>query len=386
MKEQIKLSELVDEIQETIMSRFEGDTFWVSAQITNVKKYETNRRCYLTLEEYAGGEKTAEVKAVFWSNYYDEIERFEKATGQVFKTGIEIICRVKVRFHKVYGLNLDVVQIDFAHTLGTLEMERQRTLEKLLKENPSTIQLFDGVYRTFNNRLPLPLVVSSIAIITAPNSDGQRDFLQEINKNKHRYHFKVKEFLTTIQGDNAHKLILEKLREIEIDDDDFDAVAIVRGGGSQTDFRPFEDYELARYVAGFPIPVFTGIGHDRNQSIVDLMAREQKTPTKVASLFVEHNFEFENRLMDLKERFFDLVSDQIENAKEKLSHAKRLVKLASPEAILNRGFAIITVNHQIVTDPAAIGEHTEMQTILKDETIYSTVIKKQKNGPGTELY
>ncbi len=385
MIEPIKLSTLLGQIQETIQTEFEGETYWVAVQITNVKKYESNRRCYLTLEEYANGEKTAEIRAVFWANYYSEIEKFEKITRQVFRNGIEIICQVKVRYHKVYGLNVDVLQIDIAHTVGSVELEKQKTLERLLKENPQTIQLFDGLYRTFNNRLSLPLVISNIALITAPNSDGQRDFQQEITKNKHGYTFKVQEFLTTIQGDNAHKLILEQLKAIEATNQPFDVIAIVRGGGSQTDFKPFDDYELSKYVANFPIPIFTGIGHDRNQSIVDLMAREQKTPTKVASLLVEHNFEFENKLIELKTQFFDLVAEQLENAKKDLINAKRIVKLASPQAILNRGFAIITSNNKIVTDPDTIEENAELQTILRDQTIYSIVTKKTKNEKRTDL-
>jgi exodeoxyribonuclease VII large subunit len=385
MFEMLKLSELVEQIQETIIDRFEGEEYWVSAQITNVKKYESNRRCYLTLEDYENGEKTAEMKAVFWSNTYGEIEKFENTTKQIFKNGIEIICKVKIRFHKVYGFNLDVLQIDIAHTIGSLELLRQQTIERLLKENPKTIQLYDGVFKTFNNRLPLPLVIKSIALITAPNSDGQRDFLQETLKNKYGYSFEVKEFLTTIQGDNAHKLILEQLKLIENSKIQFDVVAIVRGGGSQTDFKPFDDYDLSQYVANFPIPVFTGIGHDRNQSIVDLMAREQKTPTKVASLFVECNFEFENKLIELKTNFFDAIAQQIQNAKDDLNHAKRIVKLASPDAILNRGFAIITINNKIVTNPNDIKENTEIQTILRNETIFSTVTKKTKNEERTEL-
>jgi exodeoxyribonuclease VII large subunit len=322
---------------------------------------------------------------VFWANYYSEIEKFEKITKQQFKNGIEIICKVKVRFHKVYGLNLDVIQIDLAHTLGTIELERQQTLERLLKENPKTIQLFDGVYRTFNNRLPLPLVIKNIALITAPNSDGQRDFLQEITKNKYGYAFTVKEYLTTIQGEAAHKLILDQLHLIEKSKEDYDVIAIVRGGGSQTDFKPFEDYQLSTCVANFPIPIFTGIGHDRNQSIVDLMAREQKTPTKVASLFVEHNFEFENNLIELKTTFFDLVAEQLQNAKDDLDNAKRMVKLSSPQAILNRGFAIVTSNNKIVIDPTGIKENSEIEILLRDATIYSTVIKKMKNEKGIDL-
>lgn len=379
MQDNIKLSELVEQIQDTIQTRFDNEEFWISARIMDVKKYETNRRCYLKLEEYENGKKTIEIRAVFWANYYHEIEKFEKAIKQPFKDGTEIICKVKVRFHKVYGLNLDVMQIDVAHTLGILELERQQTLEKLLKENPGTIQLFDGVYKTYNNRLQLPLVIENIALITAPNSDGQRDFQQEIKRNKHEYTFSVTEFLTTIQGDTAHRLILEQLKLIEANKQKFDVVAIVRGGGSQTDFKPFDDYELSKCVANFSIPIFTGIGHDRNQSIVDLMAREQKTPTKVASLFIEHNFEFENLLIDLKIRLAEAAKEELENAKEELDHAKRIVKLSSPQAILNRGFAIIMSNNKIVVDPKTIKENSELQILLKDETIHTTVTKKTKN-------
>nr|MBP6732680.1 exodeoxyribonuclease VII large subunit [Chitinophagales bacterium] len=351
----------------------------------NVKRQPTSRRCYLTLEDYEGSSKTAEAKAVFWANSYSEIESFEKATGQKFKDGIQIICKVRIRYHKVYGLNLDVIGIDFAHTLGVLELERQRTLDRLLKENPTTVQLFDGVYRTYNNRLPLPLLIQNIALITAPNSDGQRDFLQELTLNKHRYSYKVTEFLTTIQGDNAHLLILEQLNKIKQSGQPFDVVAIVRGGGSQTDFKCFDDYELCNAVANFGIPIFTGIGHDRNQSIVDLMAREQKTPTKVAAMLVEHNFEFENRLIDLKNRIADAVQTSLQNAKDNLRNAKRIIKLASPKAILDRGFAMLMVDGKIITDPKLISENSQIQTVLRDEVIYSTVTEKKKNGKRTKL-
>ena len=194
MIEKIKLSELLEEVQETIQGRFEGETYWITAQLTNVKKQESNRRCYLAFAEYENGVKIAEIRGVFWANYYGEIERYEKYTKQDFKDGIEITCKVKVRFHKVYGLNLDILQIDLEHAIGSLELERQQTLERLQKENPKTIKLIDGIYRTFNNCLPLPKVIEKIALITAPNSDGQRDFLQETLKNKHGYSFQLKSF------------------------------------------------------------------------------------------------------------------------------------------------------------------------------------------------
>lgn len=379
MTEQIKLSALLDQIQGIVQNRFEGESFWIEAQIMNVKKYISNRRCYLTLEEYENGNKIAEVKGIFWANFYSQIENFEKVTKQTFTDGIKIICKVRVKYHKVYGLNLDIMAIDLAHTLGTLELERQHTLERLIKENPKTVQFIDGSYKTFNNRLPLPLVISRIALITAPNSDGQRDFQQEIQNNKHKYSIYINEFLTTIQGEQAHKLILQQLKLIEKINEKFDVVAIVRGGGSQTDFKPFDDFDLSNLVANFPIPILTGIGHDRNQSIVDLMAREQKTPTKVASLIVENNFDFENNLIELKTRLSDTIKEQIDNATEKLNNAKRIVKLSSPQAILDRGFAIITCNNKIVVDPKTIKENAQLETLLKNETIHSTVTKKTKN-------
>lgn len=385
MPEAIALSVLVDQIQDCIQQTFEGRMYWVTARIMNVKKYLPNRRCYLTLEEYENRTKKAEMRSVFWATAYHEIEKFEQLTGQIFKDGIEITCRVKVRFHAVYGLNFDIVQIDIAHTLGQLELERQQTLDRLVKENPGTIQLFDGVYITRNNRLPLPAVIEKIALITAPNSDGQRDFRQEIAKNRHQYTFAVTEFLTTIQGDNAHHLIAEQLRLVEQSGQQFDAVAIVRGGGSQTDFKPFDDYELCRMIAHFHIPVFTGIGHDRNQSIADLMAREQKTPTKVAALFVDHNFEFENKLINLKENFFDAVNQQIEYAADALHHAKRIVKLSSPQAIIDRGFAILTMNGKIITDPAKLKAGATIETLLRETIIYSTVTQKKKNDRPSDL-
>jgi len=385
MPQAIKLSELAYEIQETMEARFEGETFWVTAEISDVKKYISTRRCYLKLVERDGNSTNTELRAVFWANYYNEIELFEKKTKQNFADGIEITCEVKVRFHPKYGLNLDVIKIDVAYTLGTIELERQKTLEKLVQENPKHIKLVEGNYITYNNRLPLPIVIQRVALITAPNSDGQRDFKQELEKNKHGYAFSVTEFLTQIQGDNAHQLILEQLQLVYNNKENFDMVAIVRGGGSQTDFKPFEDYELAKTVANFPIPIYTGIGHDRNTSIVDMMAREHKTPTKVAASIIEHNFEFENSIIELKERLNQQVDYILENAKENIQDLKRLVKLASPANIMKKGFAIITIKDKIIIDPKNIQPHTEIDILLQDQIIYTTVTKKEKNAQRTNL-
>ncbi len=377
MPPKIKLSELVDHIQETIQDRFEGEVFWITTQIVDVKKQESARRCYLKFVEKENNTITTELRGVFWSFYYNQIEDFEKFTKQNFADGIEITCLVRVKFHPRFGLSLEALQIDFAYTLGTIEIERQKTLDRLLKENPTMVKLFDGVYRTFNHSLLFPDIIQRIALITAPNSDGQRDFRQEAENNKHGYSFVIKEFLTQIQGDGVHFLILQQLKLIEKEKEKFDVVVIVRGGGSQTDFKPFDNYELCQCIAGFPLPIITGIGHDRNTSIADMMARQQKTPTKVASLIVDHNLEFENKLIALRERFFDNVSLLLESAKNDLKEMKRLVKLSSPATILNKGFAIVLIDNKIITDPKKIKEGSSMQTLLKKENIHSTVTRKE---------
>ena len=385
MSNAITLSELTQEIQNTLDERFAGQSFWISAEISDVKKQNVSKRCYLKLIERSGSTTLAELKAVFWSNSYDQIEAFEKSTKQEFVNGLKIICLVKVRFHQIYGLNADVLQIDIAHSLGTIELERQATLEKLLKENPNQIQQIGEYYRTISNSLPLPIVVQRIALITAVNSDGQRDFLKEISENKFGYQLEVREYLCTIQGDTAHELIIQQLNEIEKEKDHFDVVAIVRGGGSQTDFEPFEKYDLAKKVALFPLPIFTGIGHDRNISIVDLMARPYKTPTKVAAQLIEYNFEFENLMLRLKERFDQEAIQLMHSAKEELSKVKRLVKMASPSSTLKRGFAIISKNKKIVVHPTQISLGDTVDIELMNEILTSQILKKEIHEKGNDL-
>ncbi len=383
MPQKIKLSELVDQIKGTLQQRFAGEVFWITSEITNVKPQEVSRPYrFITFIEKENNTTKAQINGVFWSNALDQIDQFEKATKQPFVSGLELTCKVRVAFNNRYGLQLEVLEIDYSYAVGKIEIERQQTIERLIKENPTTIKLIDGQFRTFNNSLPLPILIQKIALITAPNSDGQRDFKKEMENNKHEYAFSVVEFLTQIQGDNAHTLILQQLKLIEQEKEKFDLVVIVRGGGSQTDFKPFDDYELSKYAAGFPLPILTGIGHDRNTSIVDLMCFQYKTPTKVATFILDHNFEFEAAILDFKERVSARVKDLFENAKADLKEMKRLVKSLSPSTILNRGFAMITINDEIITDPTKIKVNSQLQTILRNEIIHSTVTSKTKNEKG----
>lgn len=374
-----KLSELINEIDATMYIAFGGKTFWIKAEITDVKKQPDKRWCFLRFIEKNGNVITSEMKAVFWTNTYSAIEKFEANTQQAFASGLEITCCVRVRFHKRYGLALEVLDIDYAYAIGKLELERKQTLERLVLENPSIQLLNNGNYSTINNRAELPVVIQKIALITAPNSDGQRDFTNVIIKNKYGYAFSVTPFLTTIQGDGASELILMQLQRIHSSRKQFDIVAIVRGGGSDIDFKSFNDYDLARAVAMFPIPILTGIGHDRNTSIADLMARQHKTPTEAASFIVDNNLNFEQDLEQLRVRFFDAVDTLIENAKSNLIHYKQRLKNLSPQTILKKGFAIVMQNNKIITKPEEIKLNSEIQTLLREQIIHSTVTKKTKD-------
>ncbi|MGN6646341.1 MAG: exodeoxyribonuclease VII large subunit [Cytophaga sp.] len=376
----IRLSEFISEIEDCLAATFYGDTFWITTEICDVNKKPDKRWCYLKLIEKEGKNVTAEIGAVFWTLGYAYIEKFEKETKQLFKDGLEITCRVKVTFHKRWGLKLEVVEIDYAYTLGKLEAERQETLERLVKENPDHIKLVGEQYYTFNKLLPLPSVIQRIALITAPESDGQRDFRQELANNPYGYAFHVDEFLTQIQGDKAHEFIIGKLLLVEAQKERYDVVAVVRGGGSQLDLKAFDNYDLAQRIASFPIPVLTGIGHDRNTSIADLMARQEKTPTKVANVIIQRNFNFEQQVLQLKERLTDTVDALFTNAKNNLKEIKRFVKASNPLTILKKGFAIVKHDNVIVTDPARIDVAAEIQIQFDKETIYSTVTKKKKNG------
>lgn len=375
-----KLSELAGEIEDVISEGFARQTFWIKAEITDVNKKPDKRWCFLKFIEKKDSVSIAEIGGILWSNAYYNIEQFEIATQQPFASGLEITCCVKVVFHKRFGMRLEVLEIDFAYEVGKLENERKQILERLVKEGIAVNPEGSSSYYTQNNTLELPMVFEKIALIASANTDGYRDFRKVIENNKYGYHFSVTDFSTQIQGDAASKLIVEQLHRIYNSRVQFDIVVIVRGGGSDTDFKSFNDFELAKAVALFPVPILTGIGHDRNTSITDLMARQHKTPTEVATFVIDHNGDFENAVMQLRDRILVTSERLIDRARRTLDTYKRIIASSSPETILNRGFAIIKSNGKIIVDPADIAINTEIETIMKNETIYSTVTQKQENG------
>jgi exodeoxyribonuclease VII large subunit len=300
--------------------------------------------------------------------------------------------RVQVGFNAQYGLRLQILELDSGFTLGAIELQRQATLMQLVEKNPKTISLVNGAYVTLNGKLMLPMVLQKIALITAPGSDGERDFKHELMHNALGYYFEVDSYLTQIQGKDADKAILSQLDLILNMGKKYDLVAIVRGGGSQLDFSAFDTYDLGLKIATFPIPVVAGIGHERNVSIADLMCFSSlKTPTKAASFIIEHNSIFEQQIDRLKSRLVYVADGIIQSSKNNIERAsvalknaaviffkdkhnalnqKTLtIKLLDPSNVLARGYAILQNKNGIIMQADKLKKGDKITATTKDAVV-----------------
>jgi exodeoxyribonuclease VII large subunit len=323
-------------LQDVVDAQFGGQAFWVKCEVTDVKKYDQKNWCFCKFLEKKAGQIVAESQAVFWQQGYQHLRRFEQATGRKFENGIEISALVLVKFTPKYGFKLEVQELDISFALGQMELARQHTMNKLISLFPGQITQEEDRFLSPNNQLALPRIIQRVALVTANHSDGQRDFLQELSQNRLGYQFRVTGFYTTIQGETAPALLVNQLEKIAQKSHLFDVVAMVRGGGSQTDLKPFDDYELAKTIAFFPLPILTGIGHDRNTSIADLMARQFKVPTKVAAAIVEHNHLVEMDLLEWNEILENKVARMVQKKRNQLDTWGQQMQWVLPNRIAMR--------------------------------------------------
>lgn len=261
--------------------------YWVTAEISE-KKVNVSGHCYLELVEKGGANHVPKAKAsaVIWRSQYAMIASyFRSTTGQELQAGMKVLVKVVVSYHALYGLSLQITDIDPAYTLGDMERQRLETIQKL-KE--------DGVY-DMNRELPLPCVMQRIAVVSSPRAAGYQDFMRELSVGPYR--FEVTLFEAFMQGNGAEDSIVEALSRAAERYEEFDVLVVIRGGGSQSDLGCFNSYRLCSYLAQFPLPVLTGIGHDKDQSVVDLVAAVAlKTPTAVAVSLKDRMEQFEAEL------------------------------------------------------------------------------------------
>jgi exodeoxyribonuclease VII large subunit len=302
-EESRSLSELLGLVKGALQKELPGQ-YWVIAEIMELRE---NRHCYLELIEKneENDSLVAKIRATIWSSRYAMLRPFfEASTGTVLKSGIKILCKASVEFHAQYGFSLNITDIDPSYTLGDLARKKQEVILRLRREG-----VFD-----MNKELPFPLVPQRIAVISSETAAGYGDFMDSLMKNRHEFSFHTTLFPAVMQGDEAPKSITSAMELIYDSGSDYDCVVIIRGGGSKADLESFNHYDLAYFITQFPLPVITGIGHERDESVADMVAQHGlKTPTAVAEFLVDYLLTFEFRLSALLDRLSSSVKNRVQH-------------------------------------------------------------------------
>lgn len=311
----IDLLELQTSIKESIADAFPGK-YWVKAEIASWSP-RNNGHCYLSLTQSRGGKSVAEARAVIWKWNYPILKAlFEEQTGQSLQAGITVLVRVQVNFSELYGISLYIDDIDTSFTLGQQALERKRNIERLQK---------DG-YMDLQKELALPDLPYRLAVITSHTAAGYQDFRNHLLHNPEDYAFQLDLYEALMQGEQAPASIMAALEEAA--GEGYDAILILRGGGSELDLACFDDYELAIAIATCPVPVITAIGHDKDVHIADMVAHNSvKTPTALADLFLE--------AYEMQDALIDRLGQRIATAAQRLVNRQEL-RLGNAEAAIGR--------------------------------------------------
>ncbi|MBE9492523.1 MAG: exodeoxyribonuclease VII large subunit, partial [Bacteroidetes bacterium] len=272
-KQVFSLLEVTQSIERTISNRY-TNSIWVKAELLKLNHYPKSGHCYPDLVEKSGGAVVAQIRANLWKDDYQQINKiFLETTKEPLKDGINILFNARIKYHPVHGLALQILDIDPNYTLGDMVREKLETIRKLKEE-----KIFDR-----NKSLKFPLLPKRIAVISVETSKGYSDFRNKIDKNPFGYRFFYMLFPSLLQGDKAVNDMLKQLARIRKVKDHFDVVAIIRGGGGDVGLNCYDNYNLAKEIALFPLPVLTGIGHSTNETVVQMVAYKNNiTPTDVA--------------------------------------------------------------------------------------------------------
>ncbi len=302
----ITLRELQRRVKDELENRF-AQPLWVSAEISELK-VNYSGHCYMELIEKGGrnGVPTAQARAMIWSSNLPRIAAaFESETGHRLAAGMQILARVLVTYHEIYGFALQITDIDPSYTLGDMERQRRETILQLQN---------DGVW-DMNREQYMPPCAQRVAVVSSANAAGYRDFMKELNASPYRITTTL--FDAFMQGASAEESIIDALCRIADRQEEFDTVVLIRGGGSVSDLNCFNAYRLCSYVAQFPLPVLTGIGHDKDISVADMVAfRMLKTPTAVAGWLVDLAAQLDGRM--------NLAAVSLESATRQRTHAETL--------------------------------------------------------------
>ena len=381
---QYSLLELCEWIQDVVGNDM-PDRYWVRAEIASMS---VRGHCYMELvEKSENGILAAKMRATCWSNVYALLSAyFTQETGQSLHVGLQVLLEVSVEYHAVYGLSLNVWNIDPTYTLGDLAKQRQATIRQLTEDGVMELQ----------RALVVPTLPRRVAVISSADAAGYGDFCDQLKHNRYGFEFFVQLYPAVVQGDTAPKSIVDALSAIAEQEEEWDVVVIIRGGGASTDLSCFDDYILASHCAQFPLPIVAGIGHTRDVSVVDMVVHTSvKTPTAAAEWLVQHvalqverlaeldirihratqgvvNRE-KNRLVGYQQRMISAVYQALAREKNRLSLWGKTIELHSPERIFKMGYSLTTVNGKVVRTAQEVMKGDVLETHTHNGVIQSVV-------------
>ncbi|MDR3218135.1 MAG: exodeoxyribonuclease VII large subunit [Dysgonamonadaceae bacterium] len=406
----LSLSQLNELVRQAVKSAV-SETYWIMAETSDVRINGANRHCYLEFVEKNPHTNAiiARSKGYIWANTFESLKSyFEQKTGREFGSGLKVLVQVSVEFHPVFGFGLNVWDIDPDYTLGDLQAQRRAILKRLEEE---------GVL-SLNKELVLECLPQRIAVISSPTAAGYEDFLKHLSNNRQKIVFYPRLFPALMQGEQTGTSIIAALDKIFEYKNLFDVVVIIRGGGATSDLASFDSYDLAANCAQFPLPIVTGIGHERDDTVLDFVSfYRAKTPTAVADFLIDRMEETLNELMDCQENITDRAQSILSNASERLlaqasylplltnrliekeksaleiSYFKirnasmqkltqqdallkgkeAFLKLSSPEYILAKGYSITLKNGKVVKSAQELQTGDRIETVLSKGKISSTV-------------
>lgn len=388
------------------------DEYWIQAELSDVRS-NTTGHCYLEFvqKDPRSNSLIAKARGMIWNNIFRLLKPyFEESTGQAFTSGIKVLMKVTVQFHELYGYSLTVLDIDPTYTLGDMARRRREILLQLEEE---------GVLM-LNKELEMPVLPQRVAVISSATAAGYGDFCHQLQHHPAGYFFYAELFPALMQGNQVEDSVLAALDRINARLSEFDVVVIIRGGGATSDLSGFDTYLLAASCAQFPLPVITGIGHERDDTVLDSVAHTRvKTPTAAAELLIHRVTEaaeqlemlsaqlqqgayalLENerrRIRNIQTRIPALVSRKLSDARYTLltaekdlsqvaltllsRHRHRLELLrqriadASPDKILKRGYSITLKDGKVVTSASQVKPGDELVTLLSEGSLTSTITK-----------
>lgn len=385
-------------------------TYWVHGELMEGREgYGGHFYGEMVEKSEATGNIVARARIIIWARTYNMIAlRFRRETGQSLRPGIRVLMQVRVTFSELYGYSLNVQDVDGAYTLGDMARRRQEILHSLEK---------DGIIDD-NRTLPLPTLLRRIAVVSSATAAGYGDFSRQLLDNGHGLAFRLRLFPAVMQGTQVPESIVSALTAIADEAGEWDAVVIIRGGGATSDLSDYDSYHLAACIAQHPLPVFTGIGHDRDEMVPDRVAHIAfKTPTAVAAFIVEHQLDLLAGLQDLQQRIPQSASQALQRGHQRMAllqqripsmaallmerQQQRLAGLGmripmstatilerqrhrldmleqhlrgmDPELLLSRGYTITMVDGRILTDISAVHEGQLVTTRMRGGEIVSTI-------------